>query len=151
MLLSSIRLVRVLAALPLVFIALSMPADAATIVFDFSGSGGHQPVGTPMVQSSDGVTVTVTAWSYLTSFQPASLGQWPNGIGVCNNGGNCGGARDGTHQVDNEGTPGSRTTFSSSSRRPCSSIRSALISRRQMARTSTSATGPATSSILAID
>src|SRR5688572_23825491 len=55
-----------------------------------------------MVFTSGGVTVTATAWSYVSSFQQSSLGQWTNGLGVCNTN-ELPSCSSGQHQVDNEG------------------------------------------------
>src|SRR5688572_13828084 len=95
---------RVLAAALFVVSAYSVPASAATPTFDFSGSGGHQAVGAPLVFSTGGVTVTATAWTYGSNFQPSALGQWANGLGVCNAAENFIGCPNGYHQVDNSGS-----------------------------------------------
>jgi PEP-CTERM motif len=93
----------VLAGVLFVIAASSAPASAAPLTFDFSGGAGTIASGLPLVFNSGGVTVTATAWSYVNDFQPSSLGQWGNGLGVCNAAELSGGCVNGHHQVDNEG------------------------------------------------
>jgi hypothetical protein len=92
---------------------LSTPAAASTIPFTFTGGSGTQfSNASPLHMSNGGVTVTVTAWSIDNpavgndTFDPARLGRYAQGLGVCNSGegGNattaCGSPE---HQVDNVG------------------------------------------------
>jgi hypothetical protein len=87
-------------------VGLSVPAAAATISWDLTGSAGHLGDGIPksfVSATSGGITVTATAWGYNGSFQTARLGQWGSGLGVCNDaeGSGCGSP---AHQVDNDGS-----------------------------------------------
>lgn len=91
-----------LGALILSIVGFATPAAAGPLTFDFSGSGGHMASGATMTKSSGGVTVTVSAWSYNGSFQPAALGQWSNGLGICNAVEITQNCSSGQHQVDNE-------------------------------------------------
>ena len=98
------RSLSVLAGVLLGISAYSTPASAAPVTIDFSGGGGTIAPGVPMVFSTGGVTVTATAWSYESNiFNATSLGQWGNGLGVCNTAETAAGCVDGHHQVDNEG------------------------------------------------
>ena len=85
-------------------------AEADSITWNFTGSGGNAAFGNQRAFSQNGITVTATAWGYTADlwkgtdngFQTAALGQWPTGLGVCNRaeGASCGSP---DHQVDNRG------------------------------------------------
>lgn len=74
---------------------------AEAITWTFTGSGGEGTIGNSRSFTSEGVTVTATAWTYTSSgFQEARLGLWSTGLGVCSQSENCGNP---VHQVDNAG------------------------------------------------
>ncbi len=101
-----------LAFLPL-FFAFCPSLSAVSYTWNFTGSGGTNcPItsghsscadpGNSMTFTSNGVTVTASAW-YLTGsgkLQSATLGQYSSGLGVCIAGGTCSGANE---QVGNTG------------------------------------------------
>jgi hypothetical protein len=100
-----------LAAAMLLFIA--APASAATITYDFTGFGlGLVTAGngtdaannTVVFTGSDGSTVRVSGWylpTFTSAFDPARVGQYSTGLGVCNASESC--PSDEQHQVDNIG------------------------------------------------
>lgn len=74
---------------------------AEAITWNFTGSGGEGAIGNSRTFTSEGITVTATAWSYTgTGFQAARLGLWSTGLGICSQSERCG---DPVHQVDNAG------------------------------------------------
>ena len=80
-------------------------SEAASITWDFTGSGGSGSYGNSRTFTQNGVTVTVTAWGYTAgasdnAFEIAAVGQWSTGLGVCNKAETC---ADPEHQVDNVG------------------------------------------------
>lgn len=75
-------------------------AEAATITWDLTGSGGEGSIGNSRSFTAGGVTVTANAWSYGDSFQQARLGQWSTGVAVCGAPETC---SNPAHQVDNVG------------------------------------------------
>ena len=82
-------------------------AQATSITWDFTGSGGSGNFGNSRLFTQNGITVTATAWGYTAGttdngFETAALGQWSTGLGVCNQaeGYGCGSP---DHQVDNLG------------------------------------------------
>ena len=80
------------------------PVSAAPVTFDFTGSNDQGAIGNTRTYTSGGVTVTVTAWSYLTDFQPGALGRWSLGLGVCSTAEIASqGCTSPEHQVDNDG------------------------------------------------
>lgn len=80
---------------------LGASGHAEAITWNFTGSGGEGTIGNSRTFTSEGVTVTATAWSYNgTSFQAARLGLWSTGLGICSQSERCG---DPVHQVDNAG------------------------------------------------
>lgn len=105
------RLVRAIAvtsfASALLFAA---TASADPITFSFTGSDGgaygEGSLGNTRTFSSDGVTITASAWGYTkadsnTAFETAALGRWAAGLGSCNREElPCGSPN---HQVDNVG------------------------------------------------
>lgn len=75
-------------------------AEAAPIIWNFTGSGSEGSVGNERTFTAGGITVTANAWSYGTSFQEARLGQWSTGVAVCGVPESC---SNPAHQVDNVG------------------------------------------------
>ncbi|MBI4907983.1 MAG: PEP-CTERM sorting domain-containing protein [Acidobacteria bacterium] len=79
--------------------ALALPATAATISFNFTGSSSQGSIGNSRVftdQNGSGITVTATALSTTGSnstLAAAALGRYGGGLGVCNSvefgGGGC--------------------------------------------------------------
>jgi PEP-CTERM motif len=97
------QLVRLMAGTALVLAVSIAPAAAATIVFDFTGSGGAGTIGNSKVFTLGGVTITATAWSYGTNFQPAAVGQYSHGLGVCGSAELSAGCTSPNHEIDNAG------------------------------------------------
>jgi len=78
------------------------PVAAAPVTFDLTGASDQGSIGNTRTFTSGGITVTATAWSYLTDFQPAALGRWSMGLGVCSQSEvNSAGCTSPEHQVDN--------------------------------------------------
>ena len=75
-------------------------AEAASITWNFTGSGSEGSIGNSRSFTAGGITTTATAWSYNGSFQQARLGQWSTGLGICSTSETCGSP---VHQVDNAG------------------------------------------------
>jgi hypothetical protein len=88
------------ATLAMAMVVGKVSVEAASITFQTSGGSSAGSTGNQRVYSSGGVTVYATAWySYDNSnFLKAALGQWSNGLGVCNAGEGC---SDPAHTVDN--------------------------------------------------
>ena len=97
------QLVRLMAGTALVLAASIAPASAATITFDFTGSGGAGSIGNTRTFTQGGITITATAWSYGTSFQPSAVGQYSHGLGVCSSSELSAGCSSPTHETDNAG------------------------------------------------
>jgi PEP-CTERM motif len=75
--------------------------SAEAITWTFAGPGSEGSIGNSRSFTSEGITVTATAWSYTSSgFQAARLGLWSTGLGVCNQAESCGNP---AHQADNAG------------------------------------------------
>jgi hypothetical protein len=83
----------------------SAPVAAAPITFDLTGANDQGSVGNVRTFNSGGITLTATAWSYSTSFQPGALGRWSLGLGVCDQAelSSSGGCTSPEHEVDNNG------------------------------------------------
>ena len=100
------RLPVILGVFALALGATAAPGQAATIAFDLTGSSNNGTLGNVRTFSNGGVTVTATAWSYLSDFEVAALGIYGSGLGVCNSG-EYPGCTSPNHEVDNSG----RTDF----------------------------------------
>jgi hypothetical protein len=87
-------------AVCLLLLGVSNRAEAASITWNFTGSGSEGSVGNERTFTAGGITVTANAWSYGSSFQEARLGQWSTGIAVCGVPETC---SNPAHQVDNVG------------------------------------------------
>src|SRR3972149_847137 len=74
-----------------VFMSLTLPASYAdTIIkWTFTGPNDRGTFGNVRTYTSEGITITATAWGYTTAYPPgsalesAALGQWGTGLGVC--------------------------------------------------------------------
>lgn len=76
--------------------------SADAITWTFTGPGSEGTIGNSRSFTSQGVTVTATAWTYTNSgFQAARLGLWSTGLGVCSQAER--GCGSPNHQVDNAG------------------------------------------------
>jgi hypothetical protein len=94
-----------LGAAALIATVCAAPVSAAPVTFDFTGSNDQGSVGNTRTFTNGGITVTATAWSYLSSFQPGALGRWNQGLGVCGQSelSSPGGCTSPEHEVDNDG------------------------------------------------
>lgn len=88
------------AVLSAFLVGTSGPADAIT--WTFTGAGSEGSLGNSRSFTSQGITVTATAWTYTNNgFQAARLGLWSTGLGVCSQAES--GCGNPAHQVDNSG------------------------------------------------